>query len=115
MVQAIESATGKQLLADERALLIRGAEEEDLVNSGLEETMGTAFQQIRSVHVANPKIPDLRTAALALAIDKIARSYMELGFFPEHCSEGFEEGSEGSAQLCCSSPRRQAAAATTGD
>jgi hypothetical protein len=44
--------------------------------------MATAFQQIRSVHTANPKIPDLRTAALALAIDKIARSYMELGIFP---------------------------------
>jgi hypothetical protein len=61
--------------SEERALLIRGAEEEeDLVNSGLEETMATAFQQIRSVHTANPKIPDLRTAALSLAIDKIARS-----------------------------------------
>lgn len=68
--------------SEERALLIRGAEEEDLVNSGLEETMATAFQQIRSVHTANPKIPDLRTAALSPAIDKIARSYLELGIFP---------------------------------
>lgn len=82
MVQAIERAASKQLPQTERALLIRGAEEEDLVNSGLEETMATAFQQIRSVHTANRKIPDLRTAALALAIDKIARSYMELGIFP---------------------------------
>ena len=82
MVQAIESSAGKQLPQTERALLIRGAEEEDLVNSGLEETMATAFQQIRSVHIANSKIPDLRTAAMALAIDKIARSYMELGIFP---------------------------------
>ena len=82
MVHAIESAAGKQLPPTERALLIRGAEEEDLVNSGLEETMATAFRQIRNVHSANPKIPDLRTAAMALAIDKIARSYLELGIFP---------------------------------
>jgi glutamate dehydrogenase (NAD(P)+) len=82
MVQAIESAADKQLPQAERSLLIRGAGEEDLVNSGLEETMATAFQQIRSVHRANPKIPDLRTAALSLAIDKIARSYLELGIFP---------------------------------
>ena len=82
MVYAIESAAGKQLPPGERALLIRGAEEEDLVNSGLEETMATAFQQIRNVHSANPRIPDLRTAAMALAIEKIARSYLELGIFP---------------------------------
>jgi glutamate dehydrogenase (NAD(P)+) len=82
MVQAIESAAGKQLGNKERALLIRGADEEDLVNSGLEETMSTAFQQIRSVQAADSRIPDLRTAALVLAIDKIARSYMELGIFP---------------------------------
>ncbi|MEP7327105.1 MAG: Glu/Leu/Phe/Val dehydrogenase [Gemmatimonadota bacterium] len=82
MVHAIESATGKGLSEQERAVLIRGADEEDLVNSGLEETMSTAFQQIREVHTNNPEIPDLRTAALALAIEKIARSYMELGIFP---------------------------------
>ncbi len=82
MVQALESAAGKQLGEKERALLIRGADEVDLVNSGLEETMSTAFQQIRAVQAAEPRIKDLRTAALALAIDKIARSYMELGIFP---------------------------------
>jgi glutamate dehydrogenase (NAD(P)+) len=82
MVHAIETAAGKQLPPTERGLLIRGAEEEDLVNSGLEETMATAFQQIRNEHSANPKMPDLRTAAMALAIDKIARSYLELGIFP---------------------------------
>jgi glutamate dehydrogenase (NAD(P)+) len=52
------------------------------VNSGLEETMSVAFQQIRDVHRRNPKVPDLRTAAFISAIDKIAVSYMELGIFP---------------------------------
>jgi glutamate dehydrogenase (NAD(P)+) len=82
MVHAIESATGQGLADKERKSLIRGPDEEDLVNSGLEETMSSAFQQIRSAQTANPKIPDLRTAAFICAIDKIARSYLELGIFP---------------------------------
>jgi glutamate dehydrogenase (NAD(P)+) len=82
MVHAIESAAGKKLSETDRKRLIRGPEEEDLVNSGLEETMISALHQIRSIQTANPKIPDLRTAAFASAIEKIARSYLELGIFP---------------------------------
>jgi glutamate dehydrogenase (NAD(P)+) len=82
MVKSIESATGKSLGDAERKLLIHGAAEEDLVNSGLEETMSVAFQQIRDVQRRNPEVPDLRTAAFISAIDKIAVSYMELGIFP---------------------------------
>ena len=69
-------------LADhERKLLIHGAEEEDLVNSGLEETMSVAWHQIRDAQRKHPKT-DLRTAAFISAIDKIAVSYLELGIFP---------------------------------
>jgi glutamate dehydrogenase (NAD(P)+) len=82
MVQAIESSTGKALSETDRKSLVRGADEEDLVSSGLEETMSAALQQIRAVQTGNSKIPDMRTAALALAIEKIARSYLELGIFP---------------------------------
>jgi glutamate dehydrogenase (NAD(P)+) len=82
MVKSIERATGKDLGDAERKQLIRGAEEEDLVNSGLEETMSVAFEQIRAVQHRFPKVPDLRTAAFISAIDKIAVSYMELGIFP---------------------------------
>ncbi len=82
MAEAIESASGKPLPDEERRRLIRGPDEEDLVNSGLDETMSSAFRQIRSIHTANPKIPDLRTAAFVCAIDKVARSYLELGIFP---------------------------------
>jgi len=44
--------------------------------------MAVAFHQIRDAQRANPRIPDMRTAAFAMAIDKIARSYEELGVFP---------------------------------
>ncbi len=82
MVQSIEKATGKDLSPGERSLLVRGADEEDLVNSGLEETMSVAFNQIRAIQQRDRRITDLRTAAFISAIDKIALSYMELGIFP---------------------------------
>jgi glutamate dehydrogenase (NAD(P)+) len=41
-----------------------------------------AFHQIRDAQGANSKIPDMRTAAFALAIEKIGRSYEEHGIFP---------------------------------
>ena len=81
MVKTIEGATGKPLAELERKLLIHGAEEEDIVNSGLEETMSVAWHQIRDVQRKHPKA-DLRTAAYVSAIDKIAVSYLELGIFP---------------------------------
>jgi glutamate dehydrogenase (NAD(P)+) len=82
MVQSIEGATGKPLSENERSSLVHGPDEEDLVNSGLEETMSVAFRQIREVQANDRRIPDLRTAAFVNAINKIAVSYMELGIFP---------------------------------
>ena len=77
----IENATGKRVSARDRRLL-RGAEEIDLVRSGLEETMVNAYQQIREIWAANPAIEDLRTAAFVNAIEKISSDYISLGIFP---------------------------------
>ncbi|MBA2407449.1 MAG: Glu/Leu/Phe/Val dehydrogenase, partial [Chitinophagales bacterium] len=63
-------------------LLVHGAGEEDLVNSGLEDTMISAYQQVRSTWKKNPKIKDMRTAAFVVAIDKVASSYTTLGIWP---------------------------------
>jgi glutamate dehydrogenase (NAD(P)+) len=82
LLRAIELATGKQFTEGEKAAVVRGADELDLVNSGLEETMVVAYNGIRDALKSNPKLKDLRTAAFLSAIDKIARSYMELGIFP---------------------------------
>ncbi len=82
VVTSLESTTGKTLSEQERALLVRGADEEDLVNSGLDETMTNAYREIREVGRKFPKVPDLRCAAFISAIDKIAQSYMSLGIFP---------------------------------
>jgi glutamate dehydrogenase (NAD(P)+) len=81
-VRALESLTGKTLDDQERRLLVHGSDEEDIVNSGLEETMVDAYRAIREVLKQNPALGDLRAAAFRNAIDKIARSYLDLGVFP---------------------------------
>jgi glutamate dehydrogenase (NAD(P)+) len=81
-VRALESLTGKSLSDEERRALVHGADEQDIVNSGLEETMIVAYHSIRDTLKRNPKLGDLRAAAFLTAIDKIAVSYKELGVFP---------------------------------
>jgi glutamate dehydrogenase (NAD(P)+) len=81
-VRALESLTGKSLSDDERKLLVHGSDELDIVNSGLEETMVVAYHAIRDALKQTPALQDLRAAAFRTAIDKIARSYMDLGVFP---------------------------------
>ena len=82
LLNAMSSATGASFSHDEIQILARGADEIDLVNSGLEETMATAYHHIRRFQKkAGPGV-DLRTAAMALAIDKVAASYKTAGIFP---------------------------------
>jgi glutamate dehydrogenase (NAD(P)+) len=81
-VRALETLTGKSLADDERRMLIHGSDEQDIVNSGLEETMIVAYHAIREALKTHPALGDLRAAAFRTAIDKIARSYLDLGVFP---------------------------------
>ena len=81
-VRALEKLTGKMLSAEDKRQLIHGAEEQDIVNSGLEETMMVGYHGIRESLKREPALGDLRAAAFRTAIDKIARSYMDLGVFP---------------------------------
>jgi glutamate dehydrogenase (NAD(P)+) len=81
-LNTLERLTGKTLSPEERKLIARGADEIDLVNSGLEETMIIAYDAIREAMRRTPGITDLRTAAFVNAINKIAMAYLELGIFP---------------------------------
>ncbi|MGI8584258.1 MAG: Glu/Leu/Phe/Val family dehydrogenase [Chitinophagaceae bacterium] len=78
----MEELTGKKVSSIEREFIMHGADEVDLVRSGLEETMITATKEIMDIWNANPNIPDMRTAAYVCAINKVATSYAELGIFP---------------------------------
>jgi len=82
MLRAIEAATGKLFTDAERLQIAKGPDEEDLVNSGLEETMISAYHQLLETKAQHPGVPDLRIAAFLNAIHKVARSYAELGIFP---------------------------------
>jgi glutamate dehydrogenase (NAD(P)+) len=82
LVDMVEGLTGKTLSTGERAQVVRGADEVDLVRSGLEETMINSYQQIREVRVQNPEVEDLRTAAFMSAINKISNDYLNMGIFP---------------------------------
>lgn len=78
----IEELTNKTVTEKERNFIMHGAEEVDLVRSGLEETMITATREILDIWHKNPEIPDMRTAAYVCAINKVGTSYAELGIFP---------------------------------
>jgi len=82
VVSKVEELTGKTIAAKEKKLLTRGADEIDLVRSGLEETMITAYHQIREIKKRKKGVEDLRTAAFLNALNKIASDYMTLGIFP---------------------------------
>jgi glutamate dehydrogenase (NAD(P)+) len=82
MLSKMESLTGKVINGAEREKIIHGPDEVDLVRSGLEETMIGATREIMECWHKNTAIPDMRTAAYVVAIDKVATSYAELGIFP---------------------------------
>jgi glutamate dehydrogenase (NAD(P)+) len=82
IVGQMEELTGKRVVERERQFIMHGADEVDLVYSGLEETMITATREIMNEWHSNPQIPDMRTAAFVVAINKVATTYVELGIFP---------------------------------
>ncbi len=82
MIGAIERVAGVEFEKSDRKKFVQGAEEIDIVRSGLEGTMVDAYREIRAVMRRNKKIYDLRTAAFVISIEKIANAYQYLGIFP---------------------------------
>lgn len=82
LVNAVEKITGQAFDPADRQLVVHGADEIDLVNSGLQETMYNAYDTIRETMMQRKTIKELRTAAFVSAINKIAVDYMQLGIFP---------------------------------
>ena len=82
LVNKVEVMTGKTISKKERTLLTKGADEVDLVRSGLEETMIDAYQEIATVMRRKKSVTDWRTAAFLVALDKVANDYMTMGIFP---------------------------------
>ncbi|MDX8390890.1 MAG: Glu/Leu/Phe/Val dehydrogenase [Mariprofundaceae bacterium] len=81
VVEAVEEVAGRALPAHLKESLIRGAKEVELVNSGLDDSMRLAYQQMRTTRDELENVEDLRTAAYVNAIRKIARSYLDIGVY----------------------------------
>ncbi len=82
LVDFVLKATGGTISKREREFLTKGADEIDLVRSGLEETMITAYKDIRTMWKRRSKVKDLRTAAFLVSLNKIANDYISMGIFP---------------------------------
>jgi glutamate dehydrogenase (NAD(P)+) len=82
LLQTVEGVTNRRFTPEEVARVTQGPSEEDLVRSGLEETMIGAYHPIRETWKEHRGEVDLRTAAMIVAIDKVAQSYAQLGIFP---------------------------------
>ncbi len=82
LVSTFERLTGQNIGDKEKSVLTHGADEIDLVRSGLEDTMVNAYDQIREIYKRKKNIEDLRTAAFICSLEKIAGDYVRLGIFP---------------------------------
>ncbi len=81
IISALESMTNNTVPDWMRSEIIRGADELDLVRSGLDDTMRQAYNEIREQKLTHDAVNDLRTAAYVIAVQKISRSYLDLGTY----------------------------------
>lgn len=79
LIDELERLVGKPVSEDFKTKFFQGAGELELVRSGLEDTMRTAYQQMHDTWRGDDKIDSLRTAAYVLALSKVADSYRALG------------------------------------
>ena len=79
LVDGIEDLTGKSFNSDFRTNLVQGASEVDLVRSGLEDTMRGSYDTISKVWNETKGVPNLRTAAMMVAVKRVVQSYSSLG------------------------------------
>ena len=78
IVKAINKISQNNLPQDMINQLVYGANEEDIIISGLEDTMRVAFQEILNIK-SKYNLENYRMAAYAIALQKIEKSYLELG------------------------------------
>lgn len=78
LMDAIESISGNQFSDHFKENYKNGSSELDLVRSGLDDTMRSAYGVAREIWRNNDKCPDLRTACYIAAVKRIALTYQAL-------------------------------------
>lgn len=82
LVKLVSDLTGKQVDKELIDSIMHKGEEKNLVQSGLEDTMVSAFSELHKIAKSHDFKINLRTAAFICALEKIALSYEENGIFP---------------------------------
>tara|TARA_B110000008_G_C16913033_1_gene541498 strand:+ start:219 stop:1448 length:1230 start_codon:yes stop_codon:yes gene_type:complete len=73
------SDIGWQLTPDFKMKYLKGATELELVRSGLDDTMRGAYNDMAEVWRRRSDVPDMRTAAYLVSIEKVAGAYTAKG------------------------------------
>jgi len=79
LIDGIEAMTGKEFPLAFKSSTVQGLSERDLVFSGLEDTMIETYKAISRLWNSEAGIPDLRTAAMMIAVKRIVQSYSSMG------------------------------------
>lgn len=74
-----DTGTGWTLSPNFKDKYLRGADELELVRSGLDDTMRIAYQAMHEVWHSREDVHDLRVAAYLVAIDRVSKSYTAKG------------------------------------
>jgi len=80
ILSVIENLSDRKFSNKELGYLAMGGGENELVDSGLEETMSNAYDEINEIR--KELDVDLRTAAFISSINKVGIIYEEMGIFP---------------------------------
>jgi glutamate dehydrogenase (NAD(P)+) len=79
LIDEIERMMGQPMSDEFKKGFFQGAGELELVRSGLDDTMRIAYQTMHNTYRDRLDVPDLRTAAYVVAINRVADSYRALG------------------------------------
>lgn len=79
LARSLERMTGSAFPQEDASSFLQGAREIDLVRSGLDDKMRSAYTEMSNLWNSEESIPDLRTAAYIIAVKRIAGIYKALG------------------------------------
>ena len=81
LLDVLQRLSGNSADPKDLELVCRPPDEIDFVRTALENTMAVSYVKIRE-RQRRGALPDLRTAAYALALERVGRAYEETGIFP---------------------------------
>ncbi len=79
LIDALANQNGLKFNKRFKSKYIEGADEIDLVRAGLDDTMRTAYVNIKTILENKPELGDLRTSAFYSVINNIALHYKSIG------------------------------------